>query len=158
MNIVHRELNVLDLRNRTKRHQFHDHLPTKADETADGMDAPGTCKPDLYAEHKKCLWLVDDLNDVLIEPRSKIVVQDHVTHLLAVVAMHFRHEEQLFALYGYLDGSRHRELHAGILARSRQLSNELNKAVSRAGWVKCGSRIARMLEEHLAEEQVIYGT
>ena len=149
---------MLDLRNRTQRYLFQDHLPTKADETTDGSDVPRPSKPDLYAEHKKCSWLVDDLNDVLIAPRSKIDVQDLVRHLLAVVAMHFRHEEQLFSLYGYLDGPRHRELHSGILAKSRQLSDELNKAVFPVGWVKCGSRIARMLEEHLAEEQVIYGT
>ena len=149
---------MLNLRNRTNRHQFQDHLPTKADETTDGWDASGTSKPDLYAEHKKCFWLVDDLNDVLIEPRSKIDVQDLVSHLLVVVAMHFRHEEQSFSLYGYLDGPRHRELHSGILAQTRQLSDKLNKAVSPSDWVKCASRIARMLEEHLAEEQVIYGT
>lgn len=145
-----------DLENRTKRHQIQGHLPTAVDGKIDRKKTPSTTRPDLYAEHKKCFWLVDDLNDALVEPKSKIDVQDQVRRLLALVTMHFRHEEALFALYGYLDGRCHCERHSAILAKSRQLSDELNKAISPVAWVKYGSLISRAVEEHLEEEQVIY--
>lgn len=122
------------------------------------MDCPGVYEPDLYAEHVQCLCLVDALNDALIDKKPKVRVQERVRSLLAVVAEHFRHEEELFAQYGYLDGPRHCERHAQILARYQQLADKLDGAALPAAWIECGSLIARMLEDHLEEEKLIYAS
>ena len=149
---------MLNLRNRTKRQGLQGRLLAKTAQAFGGKDCPSAAKPDLYSEHKRCFWLVDDLNDALIGPSSKVAVQGEVRRLLAVVARHFRHEEELFARYGYLDGPRHCKRHSEILATCQQLSSKLNQAVHSAVWIECGSLIGRMLEEHLEEERVIYGT
>ncbi len=118
----------------------------------------GADEPDLYAEHVKCVCLVDELNDAFIDRKSKVRVQERVRSLLAVLAEHFRHEEELFAQYGYLDGPRHCERHAQILARYQQLAETLDGAAFPAAWIECGSLIGRMLEDHLEEEKVIYAS
>ena len=121
-------------------------------------DCPGADERDLYAEHVQCFCLVDELNDALIDKKPKVRVHEQVRNLLAVVAEHFRHEEELFAQYGYLDGPRHCERHAQILASFRQLADKLDGAAPPAAWIDCGSLIARMLEGHLEEEKVIYAS
>ena len=125
--------------------------------TIGSRKSPGVDEPDLRAEHRTCFWLVDELNAVLLDQRSKQHIQDQVCRLLAAVTTHFRHEDGLFGRYGYLDGPRHSERHAEILAKCRKLSDKLNNARHSAVWIECGSRIGRMLEDHLEEERVIYG-
>jgi hemerythrin-like metal-binding protein len=102
--------------------------------------------------------LVDELNDTLIDQRSRQQVQDQLRRLLAVVTTHFRNEDGLFLRYGYLDGPRHSKRHSEIVAKFQKLSDKLNSARLPAVWIECGSRIGRMLEDHLEEERVIYGT
>lgn len=126
--------------------------------TIGSRKSPGIDEPDLHAEHRTCFWLVDELNDVLLDQRSKQYVQDQVLRLLASVTTHFRHEDGLFSQYGYLDGPRHSERHSEILAKYQKLSDKLNNALLPAVWIECGSHIGRMLEDHLEEERVIYGT
>ena len=84
-------------------------------------------------------------------------VQDQVHRLLAIVTRHFRHEEELFARYGYLDGPRHCERHSEILTKCQQFVDKLNESVPPAVWTAYGSLIGRMLEDHLDEEQGMFG-
>jgi|WetSurMetagenome_2_1015567.scaffolds.fasta_scaffold554468_1 hemerythrin-like metal-binding protein len=124
----------------------------------DSKESPSAEEPDLYAEHRQCIKLADDLNNALIEGRSKIDVQDQVHRLLAIVASHFRHEEDLFVRYGYLEGPRHCQRHSEILTKCQQFADKLNEPVLPAVWIEYGSQIGRMLEDHLEEDQVMFGS
>jgi len=123
----------------------------------DRNESPSVDNSDLYAEHRKCIELADDLNAALIEGRSKTDVQDQVHRLLAIVTSHFHHEEESFARYGYLDGPRHCERHSEILTKCQQFADKLNESVPPAVWTEYGSLIGRMLEDHLEEDQVMFG-
>ncbi len=124
---------------------------------SDRNESPGLDEPDLYAEHRKCIELADELNAALIEGASKIYVQDQVHRLLALVTSHFRHEEELFARYGYRDGPRHCERHLEILTKCQQFVDKLNESAPRLVWTEYGSLIGRMLEDHLEEDRVMFG-
>jgi methyl-accepting chemotaxis protein len=123
----------------------------------DSNESPSVDEPDLYEEHRKCIELVNDLNAALIEGTSRMDVQDQVHRLLAIVTSHFRHEEDLFARYGYLDGPRHCERHSEILTKCQQFADKLNESVPPAVWTEYGSVIGRMLEGHLEEDQMMFG-
>jgi hemerythrin len=123
----------------------------------DSEENSGPGNPDLFAEHNNCHRLVNELNGAIAERKSKLEIQDRVRRLFIAVAIHFRHEEQLFARFGYLDASRHTNRHANILAEYLQFSDELDLAVRPAVWIECGSLIGRMLTEHMSKEETMYG-
>ena len=148
---------MIGLSKTTRLNAPSERTPAVTAATIDIKHRSSADSPNLYAEHIKCIWLADELENAINERQSKAAIKEIVWRVYIAVEKHFRHEEQLFVQYGYVDGLRHSELHSTLLARFQQLSNELDTAVHAEVWIKCGSIIARMLAEHLKEEQVIYG-
>jgi hemerythrin-like metal-binding protein len=110
----------------------------------------------LYEEHRTCSRMLDNLDDVIIAGKSKSDLQDVVRRLFIAIWMHFRHEEELFAQYGFVDAPRHSALHSKILSNFLQLSDEIDRTALPAVWSNCGALIEQMLTQHITEEDALY--
>ena len=118
------------------------------------MDIP--CKQ--FAMYKVCYQLLDELNVLVEEKRSKADFQDVVRRLFIVVSVSFMRDEQASAQLDHPDTQSRRKLHSEILARYLRISDELDSATNREDWVECGSVIVRELTKDLDRLQTMDGT
>ena len=112
--------------------------------------------PEIDAEHKGFVALVNDLNLALAGRADKAEVREKLDLLLLDAKQHFQHEEELFAQYEYPDWKQHAELHRQV---EQALENELalfDGSEFGAVWVESGLRIKQALVSHLLEEDMKY--
>lgn len=114
------------------------------------------CIPEIDAEHRHFINLVNELNAAIIGRRPQAQLEACLRAVQQDAESHFAREEALFRQWNYPEAEVHGRWHAEIL---QQLDNILAGAISQQlgyQWVEAGLRIKRILIEHLLYEDVKY--
>ncbi|BDU51151.1 bacteriohemerythrin [Haliovirga abyssi] len=68
-------------------------------------------------EHKVLIRLINDLNDAMLEGKSKSVMGDILKELADYTVTHFSHEEEYFEKYDYPNREAHKKIHRQFVAK-----------------------------------------
>jgi hemerythrin-like metal-binding protein len=71
--------------------------------------------PSLDNQHKKMLFLLNELHEGMMSGRDKIALGGVLSQLVSATASHIRHEEELLARAGYRDEPAHRQRHVDLM-------------------------------------------
>jgi hemerythrin len=113
------------------------------------MDEPNTT----YRGYSTCYRLLDELNNLIKERKSKADIQDVVRRLFIVVAINFARDERSYTKFEYFDALSIRELHSTILAKFLRLSDELDRTIRADDCIDYASLIASELTKDMKKKQ-----
>lgn len=68
-------------------------------------------------QHKKLIYMINDLNDAMGQGKGKDVVGPLLSKLTSYTVDHFAFEEKQFAKYGYPDAFAHKREHRAFIDR-----------------------------------------
>jgi hemerythrin len=76
-------------------------------------------------DHKRLLRMINDIYDLLLGERGPETLAQTLDGLVDYIAIHFKREEDYFALTGYADAEAHRLEHANMTAWVGQMRERL---------------------------------
>lgn len=114
------------------------------------------CIPEIDAEHRHFIVLVNELNDAIIGRMAIEKIRTCMQAILDDAAAHFAHEERLFAAWGYPLAEQHAKKHAEITAALQDIMTGFEYGGVMFGWVEAGLKVKQALVEHLLTEDMKY--
>lgn len=112
--------------------------------------------PEIDDEHKRFVILLNNLNAAIRERASAMALEALMQDVFADVREHFRHEEQLFAQYGYEGHDRHARQHEQIIRKFEEMSDTFRGNISESERIQIGLDIKNILVSHLINEDMKY--
>jgi hemerythrin len=113
--------------------------------------------PEIDAEHKQCLELVERLNSAIAGlQRNRQSVLDIMQRIVESTASHFEHEERLLSDHAYPAKEEHARIHAEIMDRLNQAMRTMRDSGQVRDWTKIAQDVDRLLHEHLEDEDSKY--
>lgn len=113
--------------------------------------------PQIDAEHRRFVDLVNELNgEILNQRRDKAVVERILALILEEAVAHFEHEERLLVEKGYPEADKHAQAHAELAGRIRQALKEIHSTEPGTAWIETGLRIKVLLVDHLLNDDTKY--
>ncbi len=110
--------------------------------------------PEIDAEHRTCLSLVDELNGAIIDRGHKQDIERICAALVLDAAHHFGHEERLLAELGYPEASHHAQLHKELTAKIAAAIEQLRSTEQGRYWAGAALSIKSALLDHLLQEDM----
>ena len=110
--------------------------------------------PELDAEHKHLLDLVNQLNDAIVGRMKPEEVKHRMQALVDAAAAHFPHEETLLRESGYPAAEEHAQIHAGILLAMRTILGGFESKGTEYEWINAGLQIKKALLYCLLNEDM----
>lgn len=120
-------------------------------------DALSMSNPEIDAEHKHCIELVNMLNhEIASQQRDK----DNILRIMGLILddalAHFAHEERLFEEKAYPNAAEHARIHAKLIAGIEQGVEDIRDTDDVSHWAKTGLAIESALVAHLVDEDTKY--
>jgi len=112
--------------------------------------------PEIDAEHKHFIMLVNQLNEAIIDRMDTEEVNKCMRAILDDAASHFAHEEILFRQWDYPDTEEHASRHAEILSVLQDIMNEFERKKTGYDCIDAGLKIKQALIQHLLTEDMKY--
>lgn len=119
-------------------------------------DALGVCIPEIDAEHRHFIQLVNQLNAAIIARLDLKEIKSCMQAILDDAAAHFAHEEALFREWGYPLASEHAQRHVQITHALREIMGHFNRGEIDYEWIEAGLKVKETLIEHLLTEDMKY--
>ena len=112
--------------------------------------------PEIDAEHRHFIGLVNELNEAIITRMSLEVIQNRMQLVIDDAVKHFSHEELLFIQWGYPEAEIHAKRHAQILIAMNQIMEVFQRGGLEYEWIEAGLNVKKALIEHLLTEDMKY--
>jgi len=120
-------------------------------------DALSMSNPEIDAEHKRFIKLVNDLNsEIMSQQRDKAIVEQIMGSILKDAIAHFSHEERLFAKHSYPEAEEHAQIHTELVSKFEQALKEIQATEFGNVWVQAGLDIKNLLVDHVVNEDTKY--
>lgn len=119
-------------------------------------DELSVCVPEIDAEHKHFILLVNALNNAIISRMGIEEIKICMRALLDDGIAHFAHEEKLFEEWGYPDAAEHVQKHAEVLQYFRKIINGFEQVRTDFEWIEVGLQVKKALIGHLLVEDMKY--
>jgi hemerythrin-like metal-binding protein len=112
--------------------------------------------PEIDAEHRRFIDLVNDLNEAIIGRMDREVLKRCMQAILDDAAAHFAHEQALFKEWRYPEAGEHAVKHAQIMRALNDLMARFERGGTEYDWIDAGLQIKKVLIEHLLTEDMKY--
>jgi hemerythrin-like metal-binding protein len=112
--------------------------------------------PELDAEHRRFIRLVNDLNEAIAGRMEVAEVRKRMRAILDDAAAHFAHEEVLFREWGYPEADEHALKHVQIMSALHGIMANFERGGTEYEWIEAGLQIKQVLVEHLLSEDMKY--
>ncbi len=112
--------------------------------------------PEIDAEHKHFIGLVNDLNDAIVGGMDLEVIKKCMQLIVDDAVAHFAHEEALFKEWDYPEAEMHGRSHANILRALRKIMERFERGGAKHEWIEAGMQIRQALVHHLLSEDMKY--
>lgn len=112
--------------------------------------------PEMDAEHRHFIGLVNDLSEAILWRMELQQVKERMQAIVDDAVEHFSHEEALFEKWGYPDAGEHAKTHALILSEIREMVALFGRDETEYAWIEAGLKLKHILVEHLLLEDMKY--
>jgi hemerythrin len=112
--------------------------------------------PEVDAEHRQFIRLVDELNDAIIRRMDVAEIKKRLQAILDDAMAHFDHEAALFREWNYPEAAEHEEKHARIALTLREMMSRLQTDATEYEWVEAGLAVKKIVIDHLLSEDMKY--
>jgi hemerythrin len=112
--------------------------------------------PEIDAEHKHFIELINALNEAISERMSLSEVRKRMQDVLDDAVAHFEHEEALFIEWGYPDAEQHAREHAAAASVFSEIKRRIECKEMEDEWAEAGLRVRQLLVAHLLNEDMKY--
>lgn len=112
--------------------------------------------PEIDAEHRHFILLVNELNAAIIGRMGQEEVKRRMLAVLDDAAAHFAHEERLFKAWGYPGAREHAQKHAQLTLALREIMARFERGGMEYEWIEAGLEVKKALIEHLLAEDMQY--
>jgi hemerythrin-like metal-binding protein len=110
--------------------------------------------PEIDAEHKHFIELINALNEAIAERMSLSEVRKRMQDVLDDAVAHFDHEEVLFIEWGYPDAVQHAREHAAAAEIFTTIMKRIENSEQDYEWVEAGLQVKQLLVAHLLNEDM----
>jgi hemerythrin-like metal-binding protein len=114
------------------------------------------CIPEIDAEHKRFIDLINDLNEAIVARMDVEVIKRCMQALMDDAAAHFAHEQRLFAEWGYPAAAEHAEKHAQMTQALHEIMERFKRGGTEFEWIEAGLEVKQALISHLVNEDMKY--
>lgn len=129
----------------------------KAPWTIEWSDALSMKNPEIDAEHKYFIELVNEFNsEVTNKHHNKAEIVRIMAAILEDAVLHFANEELLFTENGYPLAVEHAEFHAQLLTSLNQILRQIQASDYSQEWVELGLEIKNQLINHILNHDTQY--
>ncbi len=112
--------------------------------------------PEIDAEHKHFIELINALNEAIAERMSLSEVRKRMQDVLNDAVAHFDHEEILFIEWDYPEAEQHAREHAAAAAIFAAIMKRIERSEQDYEWVEAGLQVKQLLVAHLLNEDMKY--
>lgn len=112
--------------------------------------------PELDAEHRHFISLINALNQAILNRMDIEEIKRRMHLILADAQQHFTHEEQLFKQWHYPDAESHVRMHAEATQAYESIMAQLSDISLESAWISAGLKVKQILIDHLLEEDMKY--
>ncbi|MBU0688522.1 MAG: hemerythrin domain-containing protein [Gammaproteobacteria bacterium] len=112
--------------------------------------------PEIDAEHKHFIELINALNEAIAERMSLSEVRKRMQDVIDDAVAHFGHEEVLFIEWGYPEAEQHAREHAAAANIFTEIMKRIEKSEQDYDWVEAGLQVKQLLVSHLLNEDMKY--
>ncbi|MGJ5814682.1 bacteriohemerythrin [Paludibaculum fermentans] len=118
-------------------------------------DAYSVRVPEIDAQHKRLVELINRLQDAMLQGQGKAVIESVLNDLDEYTRTHFAFEEQLLAKHGYSRLIGHEAQHRGFIGKLTQLREEY-----RSGSITMSVQVMEFMKDwltqHIMQEDQAY--
>jgi hemerythrin len=108
-------------------------------------------------EHKKLVGMLNELHDAMTANRAKEHLGRVLDGLIGYTATHFKHEERLFAQYGYPDATAHAKEHADLTGQVLEVQRRFKNGETGTLTMEVMNFLKRWLVTHIQGSDKKYG-
>ncbi|MEJ1464770.1 MAG: bacteriohemerythrin [Candidatus Sedimenticola sp. (ex Thyasira tokunagai)] len=119
-------------------------------------DALSMSNPEIDAEHRHFIELVNELNGAIRDRRDKSDIERIMKLILEDSIAHFSHEERLFVEKGFPSAQRHAQIHSELIRKFKQVLKEIHTTEFSREWIETGLTIRDLLVDHVLNEDTQY--
>ena len=112
--------------------------------------------PEIDAEHKHFIELINALNEAIAERMSFSEVRRRMQDVLDDAVAHFEHEEALFIEWGYPEAEQHAREHAAATKIFGEIMRRIKNSERAEEWEEAGMQVRQLLVAHLLNEDMKY--
>ncbi|MDD5471024.1 MAG: bacteriohemerythrin [Sideroxydans sp.] len=112
--------------------------------------------PEIDAEHKHFIELINALNEAIAERMSRSEVRKRMQDVMDDAVAHFAHEESLFIEWAYPDTEQHARQHAATVKIFQEIMRRIEQSEIDYDWVEAGLQVKQLLVAHLLNEDMKY--
>lgn len=112
--------------------------------------------PEIDAEHKYFLTLINELNSAISQRRPVAEVVTCMQRILDNAETHFAHEERLFEQSAYPAAAEHAAEHARLLWQLHEIRRQLERGGVEYALIDAGLKVKEMLVRHLLSDDMQY--
>ena len=112
--------------------------------------------PEIDAEHRRFIQLINALNEAIVERLPLAEMQKRMQDLMDDAVAHFAHEEVLFKKWGYPDAEEHASKHAQTVQALNDIMERFKHVGVEREWIEAGLKVKQVLIEHLLAEDMKY--
>jgi hemerythrin len=117
-------------------------------------DALSVGIPEVDADHKRFLFLVDELNHSIVWRMDVDKIKNGLLLIIDDAVQHFAHEERLFKEWKYPDVDDHANKHAGIIKKLQTVIRTDDTLLPE--WILTGLAIKEALITHILTDDMKY--
>lgn len=112
--------------------------------------------PEIDAEHKHFIMLVNELNAAIISRLGIEEIKRCMRAILDDAVVHFAHEEKLFKEWDYPDAHQHAQSHAEAIEYFQRIIDGFKHDGTDYEWIDAGLKVKNALICHLLAEDMKY--
>ena len=119
-------------------------------------DELSVCIPEIDAEHRRFIQLINALNEAIIERMSLAEIKKRMQDIMDDAVVHFAHEEALFKDWGYPEADEHAGKHKQAIQALNDIMGHFKRGGTEYDWIDAGLKVKQVLIEHLLTEDMKY--
>ncbi|HEY5994105.1 MAG TPA: hemerythrin family protein [Gallionellaceae bacterium] len=123
---------------------------------AEWSDALSIGIPEIDADHKRFILLVDMLNRAIVDRTELQELQKRLQDVMDDAVQHFAHEEQLLREWHYPNAGEHAAKHATIMWALQALKQKFVVYGLPAEWIEAGQELKDLLINHMLSDDMKY--
>ncbi len=112
--------------------------------------------PEIDAEHKHFIELINALNEAIAERMSLSEVRKRMQDVIDDALGHFEHEEALFIEWDYPETAQHVQAHAAATSIFLGIKQNIAQSEDNDEWAEAGLKVRQLLVDHLLNEDMKY--
>jgi hemerythrin-like metal-binding protein len=112
--------------------------------------------PEIDADHKNFILLINDFNWSITGGNNPDVIKQRLHLIIDDAVQHFAHEERLFKEWQYINLEDHAKTHANVLKKLNEIMSNFTPYGHDTGWVTAGLEIKNILINHMMTDDMKY--